>query len=188
MIWDQSIFIYINSFFNPVVSASSRCKDVYNGNWDGSKCKAVLHLTEVCIRVKINENDKKLELDLPPYIYFIFRTHVKTHKDEDLGGCRYNFGTYSPIFYDASARYKKTLRIIVRYTDDPYIYCDDITEGCTGISLSENDKCFGMTFGTETTVGASFVTAGLVLLSVIVVLTLYCFHKCGVRKGVRIFI
>lgn len=45
-----------------------------------------------------------------------------------------------------------------------------------------------MTFGKETTVGASFVTAGLVLLSIIVILTLYCFHKCGVRKGVRIFI
>lgn len=110
------------------------------------------------------------------FIYLLYSSYRKTNGYENKGGCRFNNGNFDPVYRRSSITPIDKVTVIVRRYDDPYIYCDDITKGCTGNNIMSN-QCFGKNEKTKYYVGLGLTIAGGILF-ILIPLLLYCAYYC----------
>lgn len=118
----------------------------------------------------------ELKIRINYYLNIIYRSYRITNGYENKGGCRYNNGNYDVVYRKSSIKPIDKVTVIVRRYDDPFIFCDDITEGCTG-NNDMNNQCFGKNEKTKYYVGLGLTIAGGILF-ILIPLILYCAYYC----------
>lgn len=116
-----------------------KCKAL-PGIWESPTrtCLIKHYITKICLRVKPDNRSSDsylLDVDSPMY-----KSPYRNSILQDSGSC--NFGTNEKIQYQILLKPPSTVPMEIHLYSDPYIYVDDLTEGCSS-SYYEYNNCFG---------------------------------------------
>ncbi|KAK8792858.1 hypothetical protein WA158_005022 [Blastocystis sp. Blastoise] len=132
-----------------------KCKN-RDGKWALNSCTVTYEFSEICLRVRKNEDH--YILDLPASQPFL--------TGFSSAGCSYK-NDFNHIIYSKKPSPKITIQ--VRHAYDPYIVADYYTSGCSSEKITSID-CFGVCASQQFTGGIVLFSLSIVLFCIWIIL------------------